>query len=239
MTNIAMWSGPRNISTALMYAFASRTDCVAWDEPFYGAYLKATGLKHPMAAEIMAGMECDPNKIATICVASTAKPIFYQKHMTQHMLPEFDRTFIRSLNNAFLIRSPEKVLASYAKKHDEVSLHAIGFVEQAEIFDMVAQHLSHAPPVVDGDIHLSNPRSSLTQLCAALGIAFNEAMLSWPKGPKSCDGIWAPHWYNAAWQSTGFGQASAAPDALPGHLKRIAEQAQPYYEKLKAHTFSA
>ena len=237
--NIAMWSGPRNISTALMYSFAARHDCLAVDEPFYGAYLKASGFKHPMADEIIAGMECDPRKISASCLAPAAKPIFYQKHMTHHMLPQFDRSFIRSLNNAFLIRSPEKVLASYAKKHDEVSLHAIGFVEQVEIFDLVASHLGYAPPVIDADIHLNNPRASLTQLCAAFGIAFDEAMLAWPKGPKSCDGIWAPHWYNAAWQSTGFGQASGAPDALPDHLMRIAERAQPYYEKLKAHAFSA
>ncbi|HEY5362691.1 MAG TPA: hypothetical protein VIJ49_00650 [Aestuariivirga sp.] len=239
MTNISMWSGPRNISTAMMYSFAARRDCIALDEPFYGAYLKATGLKHPMASEILAGMECDPQKVATICAAPAAKPIFYQKYMTHHMLPQFDRTFIRSLNNAFLIRSPEKVLASYAKKHDEVSLHAIGFVEQAEIFDEVAQHLGHAPPVVDGDIHLNNPRASLTQLCAALNIPFDEAMLAWPKGPKSCDGIWAPHWYNAAWNSTGFGAPTLKPLQLPDHLKRIAENARPYYEKLKAHAFTA
>jgi len=223
----------------MMYSFAARHDCVALDEPFYGAYLKASGLKHPMTTEILAGMECDPQKIATVCAAPAAKPIFYQKHMTHHMLPEFDRTFIRSLNNAFLIRSPEKVLASYAKKHDEVSLHAIGFVEQAEIFDEVAQHLGNAPPVVDGDIHLNNPRVSLTQLCAALSILFDETMLAWPKGPKSCDGIWAPHWYNAAWNSTGFGAPTYTPLQLPDHLKRIAEKAQPYYEKLKAHAFSA
>ena len=238
MTNIAMWSGPRNISTAMMYAFANRGDCVASDEPFYGAYLKATGLKHPMADEIISAMECDASKVAANCVKPAAHPLFYQKHMTHHMLPEFDRTFIRTLNNAFLIRAPEKVLASYAKKHDEVSLHAIGFVEQAEIFDMVAQHLGYAPPVVDGDIHLSNPRHSLQQLCTKLDIHFDEAMLTWPKGPKSCDGIWATHWYGAAWNSTGFGAVSEKPTALPDHLARIAGQAEPYYQKLKAYALS-
>jgi hypothetical protein len=240
MTNIAMWSGPRNISTAMMYAFANRTDCVAWDEPFYAAYLKGTGLPHPFRAEILAHDEIDWRKVEARCVAPAARKVFYQKHMTHHMLPSFDRSFIRSLNNAFLIRSPEKVLASYAKKHDEVSLHAIGFVEQAEIFDLVAQHLGHTPPVVDADIHLIDPRKSLSQLCAALNISFNDAMLSWSPGPKSCDGVWAPHWYNAAWASTGFAKASnSALDDLPDHLKRIAEQAQPYYEKLKAHAYSA
>ena len=112
---IAMWSGPRNISTAMMYAFAGRADCVAWDEPFYGAYLKETGLHHPMRTEILAACQTDWRKVASACTAPAAKPVFYQKHMTHHMLPQFDRSFIRTLTNAFLIRKPEKVLASYAK----------------------------------------------------------------------------------------------------------------------------
>ena len=239
VTNIAMWSGPRNISTAMMYAFANRTDCVAWDEPFYGAYLEATGLSHPMRGEILAGMECDWRKVEAACIGPAAKPLFYQKHMTHHMLPTFDRSFILKLNNAFLIRAPEKVLASYARKHDEVSLHAIGFVEQAEIFMRVADHLGHAPPVIDADVHLQNPGKSLRHLCAALGMSFDEAMLTWPQGPKSFDGVWAPHWYNAAWASTGFAASEKPPAPLAGPLLRIADKARPFYEKLKAHAFTA
>ena len=236
MTNIAMWSGPRNISTAMMYAFSNRADCVGWDEPFYGAYLKATGLQHPMFQEIIAANECEFGKVAQACAQPAAKAVFYQKHMTHHMLAQCDRTFIRSLTNAFLIRSPEKVLASYAKKHDEVSLHAIGFVEQAEIFDLVTQHLGFTPPVVDADVHLEAPRASLTKLCAALAIPFDEAMLHWPKGLKPCDGVWAPHWYNAAWASTGFEKSQSAPISLPANLQRIADEARPYYERLLKHS---
>ena len=234
--NIAMWSGPRNISTAMMYSFANRADCVAWDEPFYAAYLKETSLPHPMRAEIMAAGDADWREVAARCVTQGTKPVFYQKHMTHHMLPVIDRKFIRALTNAFLIRSPEKVLASYAKKHDEVSLHAIGFVEQAEIFDLVCDHLGHAPPVVDADVHLENPRRSLQVLSHALGIPFREAMLHWPKGPKSCDGAWAPHWYNAAWASTGFEKTPGAPISLPSNLQRIADEARPYYERLLKHS---
>ena len=223
----------------MMYSFGNRKDCVAWDEPFYGSYLEATGLSHPMRGEILNGMECDLRKVEAACVATAAKPVFYQKHMTQHMLPTFDRRFILKLQNAFLIRAPDKVLSSYARKHDEVSLHAIGFVEQAEIFDAVANHLGHAPPVVDADMHLENPRKSLESLCIALGIQFQETMLAWPDGPKSFDGVWAPHWYNAAWSSTGFGASGKAGPALSDPLRRIAESAQPYYEKLKAHAFTA
>jgi Sulfotransferase domain len=237
MINIAMWSGPRNISTAMMYSFAGRPDCVAWDEPFYGAYLQSSGLVHPMQTEILRHTKTDWRKVEATCVAPTTKPVFYQKHMTHHMLPKFDRSFIVKLNNAFLIRSPEKVLASYAQKHDEVSLHAIGFVEQAEIFEQVANHLGHAPPVVDADEHLLAPAKSLQQLCLALNIPFHQAMLKWPKGPKSCDGVWAPHWYNAAWQSEGFATASKAQVALTPALQKIADKALPYYEKLKAHAF--
>lgn len=238
-TNIAMWSGPRNISTAMMYSFGNRDDCVAWDEPFYAAYLLATGLSHPMRAEILDAGEQDWRKVAETCTTPSAKPVFYQKHMTHHMLKGMDRGFIKNLANAFLIRSPEKVLASYAKKHDGVSLHAIGFVEQAEIFALVADHLGHAPPVIDADLHLSSPRASLQQLCTALGIPFQDAMLHWDKGPKSFDGVWAPHWYNAAWESEAFGPPAMDKAALPADLQRIADQARPFYEKLKAHALLA
>jgi Sulfotransferase domain len=234
-----MWSGPRNISTAMMYAFGNRKDCLAWDEPFYGAYLKASGLAHPMRDEIITKMECDWQKVEAACLGNANKPIFYQKHMTHHMLPKFDRNFIHKLQNAFLIRAPEKVLASYAKKHDEVSLHAIGFVEQAEIFEKVIDYLGHAPPVVDADIHLNNPRKSLQHLCHALKIPFREAMLHWPKGPKPFDGVWAAHWYNAAWTSTHFDPPAEKAITLAPALQRIADQARPYYEKLKAHAITA
>jgi Sulfotransferase domain len=233
VTTIAIWSGPRNISTAMMYSFASRPDCVAWDEPFYGAYLKETGLPHPMRKEILDECETDWKNVVAKCLAPAGKPVFYQKHMTHHMIDRFDRSFITKMSNAFLIRSPEKVLASYAQKHDEVSLHAIGFVEQAEIFDQVAQHLGHAPPVVDAESHLADPRRSLQHLCHALGIPFREAMLSWPKGPKPCDGVWGPHWYNVVWQSEGFAAQPTKAIALPPALQKIAEQAQPFYERLK------
>ena len=240
MTNIAMWSGPRNISTAMMYSFANRADCVAWDEPFYSAYLIDTGLNHPMKKEIIEATNIHEDDyiwaaVAASCMSTANKPICYQKHMTHHMLPIFDRKhLLAAVTNAFLIRSPEKVLASYAKKHDEVSLHAIGFVEQAEIFDQVTQLLGHAPPVVDADKHLANPRASLVKLCDALAISFDEAMLHWPAGPKSCDGVWAPHWYNAAWKSTGFETVQAKEVRLDKPLQDMADRARPYYEKLKA-----
>jgi hypothetical protein len=235
MTNIAMWSGPRNISTAMMYSFGNRDDCQAWDEPFYGFSLKQRGNDHPMRDEIIAANECDWEKMVAKCIAPSYKPIFYQKHMTHHMLPGFDRSFALKLSNAFLIRAPAQVLASYTQKWSDASLQNIGFVEQAEIFEMVADHLGHAPPVIDADHVLANPRATLSKFCASLNIPFDEAMLQWPKGPKPFDGVWASHWYNAVWQSEGFAAPTRKPILLAPALQRIADQAQPYYEKLKAH----
>jgi Sulfotransferase domain len=234
-----MWSGPRNISTALMYSFGNRADCEAWDEPFYGFSLKTKGNDHPMRDAIIAGMETNWDRLVAKCTTPSSRPLLYQKHMTHHMLEGYDRSFIRGLTNAFLIRDPARVLASYAQKWSDVDLEAIGFVQQAEIFDMVADRLGAAPPVVDSDEVLANPRAVLSKLCEACGIAFDEAMLSWPAGPKSFDGIWAPHWYNAAWQSTGFAAQPTKKVELPLQLQRIAEAAQPIYDRLKVHAIFA
>jgi hypothetical protein len=235
MTNLAMWSGPRNISTAMMYSFGNRADCTAWDEPFYAFSLVHHGNDHPMRDDIIAAHDSDWDRTVSRCLAPAEKPLFYQKHMTHHMLPGYDRSWIKRLTNAFLIRSPERVLASYTKKWSDVTLRDIGFVEQAEIFDMVADHLGAAPPVVDADDILSDPRAVLSKLCASCGIAFDEAMLKWDAGPKPFDGVWAPHWYNAVWASTGFGGSPKDGATLPPHLQRIAGEAAPWYEKMRRH----
>ncbi len=232
---IAMWSGPRNISTAMMYAFGNRPDCEAWDEPFYGFALKTQGHDHPMRDDIIAAMETDWNKLVVKCTTPSSKPLLYQKHMTHHMLPGFERRFALKLTNAFLIRDPAQVLASYSKKWADVDLRSIGFVEQAEIFDMVANHIGHPPPVVDAEDILSSPHAMLTKLCTACGIPFDASMLHWPKGPKFFDGVWAPHWYNSVWQSEGFAKPEPRRVDLAPPLARIADQAMPYYEKLKQH----
>ena len=233
MTNIAMWSGPRNLSTAMMYAFGNRPDCVAWDEPFYAFSLIHHGNDHPMRDRIIAANDGEWDRLVARCLAPAERPLFYQKHMTHHMLPGFDRGWIKGLTNAFLIRSPERVLASYAKKWSDVSLRDIGFVEQAEIFAMVADHLGTAPPVADADDILASPRAVLSKLCAACGVAFDEAMLAWTAGPKPFDGVWAPHWYNAVWASTGMSKPEAKPIELPDGLRRIADAARPYYETMR------
>jgi hypothetical protein len=238
MTTIAMWSGPRNISTAMMYSFGNRADCIAWDEPFYAFSLVHHGNDHPMRDEIIAANEQDWDRLVAKCLAPLprGKSVFYQKHMTHHMLEGYDRSWILKLTNAFLIRSPERVLASYTQKWADVDLRAIGFVEQAEIFDMVAQKLGKSPPVVDSDDILENPRGMLAALCRACGIPFDEAMLTWQPGPKPFDGVWAPHWYNAVWKSSGLeAQARKPLPELPSELRKIADAAHPYYEGLRRH----
>ncbi len=229
--NIAMWSGPRNISTALMYAFAARDDCIVWDEPFYAWYLKTTGLEHPLGDQVIAAGISDANEVIKRCTAPQ-EGLHYQKHMTQHMLAGLDRQWLGKIKNAFLIRAPEKVLASYAIKRQDVTLADIGYVEQLEIFKQIADQAGSAPPVVDSDRFLAAPERGLQTLCAALEIPFQQSMLSWPKGPKPHDGVWAAHWYNAAHQSTGFARPVAREINLPPALQKIADQAQPIYDEL-------
>jgi hypothetical protein len=234
---IAMWSGPRNLSTAMMYSFAARGDCTVVDEPFYGAYLNATGINHPMRDAVIAAQSSDPAEVAAFCTGPIPQQqsLFYQKHMTLHMIPAFPRGFMHALTNIFLIRDPARVVASYAKKREGPTLADIGFVQQADLFDEVADSLGHAPLVIESADIRANPRAALSALCGALGISFTEAMLHWPLGPKAYDGVWAPHWYNAVHRSTGFEAAEGALPDLPAEYQTLADQARPYYDRLAAY----
>ena len=236
-SRIAMWSGPRNLSTAMMYAFAARGDCAVWDEPFYAAYLKATGLDHPMKAEVIAGGEPDPARVAQACLGPipAAQRLFYQKHMTLHMIPEFDRGFLRGLTNVFLIRHPARVIASYAQKRENPNLSDIGFVQQAELFDQVADFSGRPPLVIDSADIRDNPRVMLSKLCAALDIPFADKMLRWPAGPKPFDGVWAPHWYNAVHASKGLDAPEGPLPDLTAKAAALCDLALPYYDRLAAY----
>ena len=237
---IAMWSGPRNISTAMMRSFGARPDTAVIDEPFYAAYLAATGLEHPMRDEVLASQprECSEVISQVLGRVPDDKPIWYQKHMAHHMLPGFGREWLANVRNAFLIRDPAAVLASYVQKRQTVELADIGIVQQRELFEREAQRLGTMPPVVASTDVLTNPAHVLTKLCVALGIPFTDAMLSWPAGRRDSDGVWAPAWYTAVEQSTCFAapSASAKPESrLPDNLRRIADEARPHYEVLRAH----
>ena len=234
---IAMWSGPRNLSTAMMYAFAARGDCAVEDEPFYGAYLNATGIDHPMKAEIIAVQDTDPLAVGRALLGPIphGQSLSYQKHMTLHMIQGFERSFMRGLTNVFLIRHPARVVASYVKKREAPTLADLGFAQQAELFDQVAGWLGRAPLVIDsGDIR-ADPAKALTGLCAALAIPYTARMLHWPIGPKPYDGVWAPHWYGAVHGSSGFEDPEGPLPGLTGQFADLAAQAMPYYTRLQTY----
>lgn len=235
---IAMWSGPRNISTAMMRSFGNRPDCQVVDEPFYAAYLARTGLDHPMREAVLASQPQDWAEVVA-GLGALDGPVVYEKHMTHHMLPGFGLDWTAGRANAFLIRDPAEVLASYTVKRAEVTLDDIGVVRQRELFDREADRLGRAPPVVQGADVLADPRGMLQALCAALGIGFDAAMLNWPAGRRDSDGVWAPAWYDAVERSTGFeAQGEREAPTLPDELRRIAEAARPHYEALRAHRLS-
>jgi hypothetical protein len=234
--NIAMWSGPRNLSTAMMYAFAARGDCAVWDEPFYAAYLAATGIDHPMRDAIIAAHDPDPARVAAACrgPAPQQQPLFYQKHMTLHMIGGFDRQWMRACTNVFLIRHPARVVASYARKREGPTLDDIGFVQQERLFEEVAGWSGAPPIVIDSDDIRADPAAMLGKLCAALGIAFTPGMLRWPLGGHAADGVWAPHWYGAVHRSAGFEGAEGPLPLLDGDYADLAARALPCYERLHA-----
>jgi len=234
---VAMWSGPRNISTAMMRAWENRPDTVVVDEPLYGYYLSRTGLDHPGAAEVIAHQDPDWRRVTAGLTGPIpdGRAVYYQKHMTHHLLPEVDLAWVDGLQNCFLIRSPESVLASYVKKREQVNAEDLGFRRQAEIFDHVCQGTGRVPPVLEAGEFLKRPGPMLELLCRHLGLDYSERMLNWPPGPRATDGIWAKHWYAAVEASTGFAPYVDRDLDLPPALRSIAETCQPYYERLYPH----
>jgi Sulfotransferase domain len=229
---IAMWSGPRTISTALMRAWENRPDTVVVDEPLYGFYLDRSGVPHPGRDEIVQSMPRDWREVVDqICSAPlpAGKTVYYQKHMTHHLLPEVDRGGLAGLRHAFLIRDPRQLLASYARVRDEPVLADLGLAQQVEIFRRFGG------PVVDAGDILRQPRAMLEALCTALGVPFDPAMLSWPAGPRPTDGVWARYWYDGVQRSTGFGPYREQTAGLPPALEPLAALCRPFYDELFAH----
>jgi hypothetical protein len=229
---IAMWSGPRNISTAMMRAWSARPDCAVVDEPLYAFYLDRTGIEHPDRDAVVASQ---PTDWATVVSALTAGPVpdgkavFFQKHMTHHLLPEVDRDRLAGLRHGYLVRDPAEVLASYARVREEPTLEDLGLPQQVEIFER------YGGPVLDARDVLADPEAALRALCRCLDVAFSPAMLSWPAGPHPADGVWARHWYSRVWASTGFDPWTPPRDSLPPRLEPLLARCRPYYDAVAAH----
>ena len=236
-----MWSGPRNLSTAMMRSFGARPDCAVSDEPFYAAYLAANGLDHPMRQEVLASQPVEAARVAADMLGPVpgGRPVWYQKHMAHHMLDGFPLDWMEGVTNVFLLRSPERVLASYAQKRESVTLADIGFADQAALFERVADRIGQAPVVVEAEDVRRDPRGTLSALCTAIELPFDEAMLAWAPGQHQSDGVWAPHWYGAVFKTTGFAPPEAGEPELPDHLKAIADAARPFYEKMRDFKLAA
>jgi hypothetical protein len=234
---IAMWSGPRNISTAMMRAWGNRGDTVVIDEPFYAYYLKATGIEHPGADEVIATGDTDWRKVVEQLTGPIAnsKQIFFQKQMTHHLLPEIDREWLGAVTNCFLIRDPREVIHSYIKKREDPALEDLGFVQQAEIFDFVRTRTEAIPPVVDAKDVLQNPERTLRLLCKAVGVEFSESMLSWPPALRHTDGIWAKHWYGEVAKTTSFQPYRPTQHEVPERFREICDLCHRHYERLYAY----
>jgi hypothetical protein len=233
LMRIAMWSGPRNLSTAMMYSFGARADCHVVDEPFYAAFLAKSGQDHPMQTEILASQSVDGDAVARDMLGDVpgGKPHFYQKQMAHHMLPGIPRDWIAGVKNVFLIRHPARVVASYAKKREGPSLSDLGFVEQIALFDY-AVSLGQTPVILDSADIRADPERMLKALCAAIDLPWDAGMLHWPAGGHAQDGVWARHWYGAVHRSTGFDAAEGEMPRLEPDYADLAVQALPYYEKL-------
>lgn len=231
---IAMWSGPRNISTAMMRAWESRPDCAVMDEPFYGAYLAETGLEHPMRAEILATHPVDFAKISRDCATRADAKIVYQKHMCQHMIPEAPLDWMDACRHAFLIRPPEEVAASFSLKYQNLTAEDLGFRRQAELYDIAAEVMGGPPPVIEARDVLRDPQDMLHALCGALDVPFDPAMLTWRPGPRDSDGVWASHWYHSVIASEGFAKPRV-PSECPDELSEIVDQCRPFYEQMRVH----
>jgi hypothetical protein len=233
---IAMWSGPRNISTAMMRSFENRGDCAVVDEPFYAHYLARTGLDHPARDEVIAAGETDWRNVVAMLTGPVpdGRTVFYQKHMTHHMLPHIGHEWFADVTHVFLIRNPREVLASYLKSRPHATAEDIGVLQEAAVFEEIAARTGTAPPVIDADEFLKAPEAHLRALCTLLQIPFTPRMLHWPAGPRASDGIWAPHWYDAVLKSTGFEAWHPRDLSMAAAQEAVIDCCQPVYESMFA-----
>ena len=230
---LAVWSGPRNLSTAMMRSFLARDDCRAWDEPFYAAYLARTGVAHPMRAQILNEGEVDAGQVDQAIKGAAPAPVWYLKHMVAHMGGDIPLDHMAACTNIFLIREPARVIASFLAKREHPEPWELGFEMLGKLFDLEANRLRHAPIVVETGRVRADPAGQLTALCDAVGLTFQPAMLEWQAGSHPDYGVWAAHWYGAVLNSTRFAPSdqTSAPE-VPAELM---EAAQPIYDRLLKH----
>ena len=233
---IAMWSGPRNISTAMMRSFENRADCVVSDEPLYAHYLAATGIDHPMKEAVIASQPTDWRDVVRHITgpAPGGAGVWYQKHMTHHMIPSVGRDWFGAMRHAFLIRDPRAMAASYAAKREGATAADLGAQLQAELYDEVCARTGSEPPVIDAADVLADPEGMLSLLCGALSIPFDAAMLAWPAGSRDSDGVWGDHWYASVRASTGFAAPRDREIRLGAELEAVADACMPFYARLHA-----
>jgi sulfotransferase family protein len=233
---IAMWSGPRNISTAMMRAWENRGDCTVTDEPLYAAFLAASGIDHPGRDDVITAGETDVRKVVASLLGPIpgGKPIWYQKHMAHHLLPATPREWIPELTNLLLIRDPGEVVSSYIKSRASVTAEDIGLPQQTDLYDAIAAASGAPPPVIDAGDFLRAPEAYLRALCEMFGIAFTARMLEWPAGRRASDGIWAKYWYAAVEASTGFEAWRPREVKLGEPAARVVEACMPHYRRLHA-----
>ena len=234
-----MWSGPRNLSTAMMRSFGNRADTFVSDEPYYGAFLRTSGAPHPMRDEVVAAMDCDWRSICRSLAGPTpgGAAIWYQKHMWHHMVGPIGYDDFAGFTHAFLIREPARMIASYLAKREAAGFEDFALDRQADFFEREADRLGAPPPVVDAADILADPATVLAALCSRLGMSFDPAMLSWPPGRRATDGPWAQHWYQAVEASTGFGppEGEKVAGELPDEARCLADRCRPYYDRLARH----
>jgi hypothetical protein len=233
-----MWSGPRNISTAMMRSWGARPDCAVSDEPLYGHYLSWLSphrrSEHPAADEVIAAMDCDWRSVAATLTGPVpgGRPIWYQKHMAHHLTPDMDLGWVERLTNCFLIRDPAAMITSFIKVIPNPTPEDLGLPQQVALFERIQTATGRTPPVVDSADVLRDPRSTLSGLCDSLGVPFDDAMLAWRPGPRPEDGVWAPHWYAGVYQSTGFAPPSTKHDLVPARLQSVLDECNALYATL-------
>jgi hypothetical protein len=234
---IAMWSGPRNVSTALLRSFGSRVDTVVCDEPLYAYWLRETGAPHPGSDEIQREHETDWRVVARQLTGPLpdGKQVYYQKHMAHHLLPDVDHAWLDQLTHVFLIREPRAMLASLCEVVPRPGLFDTGLPQQVELFERLLARDGVAPPVIDSADLLRDPAAVLRALCARIGLGFDTSMLGWEAGPRDTDGCWSRYWYAAVLESTGFAPYRPSSRSLPTSLGPLADACEELYTKLHAH----